>query len=61
MVVHLELRTHELHFEKIGNIFAEILSAWEKSECYEEVAKHYQRVLTLIQDNNFWGFLTFMT
>jgi len=27
MVVHLELRTHELHFEKIGNIFAEILSA----------------------------------
>ena len=38
MVAHLGLRTHELLYEKIGNIIAEILLAWEKVECYEEVA-----------------------
>ena len=46
MVAHLGLRTYELLYEEIGNIFAEILSAWEKAECYEKVANH----------NDFWGF-----
>ena len=40
MVAHLGLRTHELIYEEIGNIIAEILSAWKKAECYEEVAYH---------------------
>ena len=53
MVAHLGLRTHELLYEEIGNIIAEILSAWEKAECYEEVANHSQRIFTLIQNNNF--------
>mgnify|MGYP001482626826 FL=1 len=38
MVAHLGLRTHELPYEEIGNIIAEILSAGQKEECYEEVA-----------------------
>ena len=61
MVAHLGFRTHELLYEEIGNIIAEIFSAWEKAECFEEVANHYQFIFTLIQNNNFLGFLTFMT
>ena len=53
MVAHLGLRTHELLSEKIGNIITEILSPWEKAECYEEVTNHSQRIFTLIQNNNF--------
>ena len=33
-----------------------ILSAWEKAECYEEVANHSQRIIILIQNNNLLGF-----
>ena len=40
MVAHLGLRTHELLYEEINTIIAEILSAWEKVEYYEEVASH---------------------
>ena len=36
---------HELLYEEIGNIIAEILSPWKKAECYEEVANHSQRIL----------------
>ena len=61
MVAHLVLRTHVLLYEEIGNIIAEIVSAWEKVECYEEVANHSQRIFTLIQKKNLWGFLTFRT
>ena len=46
MVAHLGLRTHELRYEEIGNIIAEILSAWENAECYEELANHSQSILT---------------
>ena len=56
MVAHLGLRTHELLYEEIGNINAEILSAWEKAECCQEVANH-----SLIQNINFLNFLTYMT
>ena len=49
MVAHLGLRTHELPFEVIGNIIAEVLAVWEKEVCYEEVANHYQHIFTLIQ------------
>ena len=35
MVAHLGLRNQELLYEEIGNSIAEILSAREKSECYE--------------------------
>ena len=58
MVAPLELRTHKLLYEKMGNIFPEILSAREKTECYEEIANHSQYIFTLIQNNNFWDFLT---
>ena len=34
MVAHLGLRTHELLYEEIGNIIAEILTVWEKAKCY---------------------------
>ena len=34
MVAQLRLRTHELLYEEIGNLIAEILSAWQKAECY---------------------------
>ena len=57
MVSHLGLRTHELLCEEIGNIIAEMLSAREKTDCYEEVVNHSQPIFTLIQNNNFWGFL----
>ena len=36
MVAHLGLRNNELLYEEIGNF---TLSAWEKAEWYEEVAK----------------------
>ena len=41
MVDHLGLRIHELPCEAIDNTVAEMLSAWEKAECYEEVANHF--------------------
>ena len=53
MVAHLGLRTHELLHEDIGNIIADILSAWEKTEYYNEVANPSQRFFTLIQHNDF--------
>ena len=56
MVAYLGVRTHELN-EEIGNIINEILSAWEKAECYEEEANHSQRIFTSIT----LGFLIFMT
>ena len=45
MVAHLGLRTHKLLYEDIdlGDIIAEICSAWEKAECHEEVANQSQR------------------
>ena len=46
MVAHLGLRTHELLYEEIGNVIAEILSGWEKAESYEEVTNHSQRIFT---------------
>ena len=55
------MRTHELLYEEIGNIIAEMLSASEKAECYEKVANHSQRTFTLIQNNVFQGFLKFTT
>ena len=51
MVAHLGLCTHEILDQDIGIIIAEFLSAWEKAECYEEVANHSQC------DNIFWFFL----
>ena len=48
MVTHLALRTRELLYEENGNIIAEILSVWEKAECYEEVTNHSQRYFTFI-------------
>ena len=53
MVAHLGLRTHELLYEEIGNIIADILSASEKAKCYEEVASHSQRIFTFILNDNF--------
>ena len=53
MVAHLGLRSYELLYAEIGNIFAEILSAWEKAEFYKEVANHSRRIFTMIQNNNF--------
>ena len=32
---YLALRTHELLYKEIGNIIAEIVSASQKTECYE--------------------------
>ena len=48
MVAHLGLSTHKLLYKETGNVIAEILSAGEKAECYEEVANHFQRIFTLI-------------
>ena len=53
MVSHLELRTHELLYKEVGNYIAEILFAWEKTDCYEEVANHSQHIFTSIQNDNF--------
>ena len=58
MVAHLGLRTHELPYEEIGIIIAEILSAGQKEECYEEVAIYSQRIFILVQNNNFFIFMT---
>ena len=55
MVAHLGLRTNELLYGEIGNIIAEILSAWEKAESYEEEANHSQSSFTLIQNNSLWN------
>ena len=54
MVVHLRLRTYKLLYREISNVIAEILSAWEKAECYEDVAStdvasHSQRIFISIQ------------
>ena len=42
MVAHLGLSTDDLLYEEIGIIIAEILSASEKAECYEEVDNQSQ-------------------
>ena len=47
MVAHLGLRTHELLRDEIINIIAEISSACEKAECYEELANYSQRIFNL--------------
>ena len=44
MFAYWGLRTRELIYEEIGNIIAEIVSAWEKAECYEDLANHLQNV-----------------
>ena len=44
MVAYLGLGTQELPYEEIGNIIVEILLAWEKAQCYEEVTNHCQRI-----------------
>ena len=46
MVAYLGWRTHEQHCEEIGSIIAEIVSDWEKADCYEEVASHFRRIFT---------------
>ena len=56
MVANLGLRTNEHLYEEIDKIIAEMLSAWEKVECHEEVANHSQRIFILIKNNIFWGF-----
>ena len=61
MVANLELRTYELIYEEFGNIFGEILFAWEKAECYGDLASHSLRIFTLFDNNNFRAFLRFMT
>ena len=53
MVVHLGLRPHELLYEEIRNIIAEILSGKEKPECYKEVVNHSQLIFTLLQNDIF--------
>ena len=45
MVAHLGLCTHKLRYAEIGNIIAEIVSAWQKADCYELVANHSQSIL----------------
>ena len=55
MIAHLKLRTHKLLYEEVGNIIAEILSAWEKAESYEEEANHSQSSFTFIQNNSLWN------
>ena len=44
MVAHLGLRNHELLYEEICNIIAEIFHQQEKAECYEGVANHSKRI-----------------
>ena len=53
--------THAIKIKEICTINAEILSAWEKAECYEEEANHSQRNFTLIKNSYFLGFPTYMT
>ena len=57
MVAQLGLRTHELLYEEICNIIADILSVREKAGSYEEGANHAKPIFTLIHNNIFWGFL----
>ena len=45
------------YYEEIGNIIAEILSVWEKAECYEELANNSLSIFTLNENNIFWDFL----
>ena len=54
------MRTPELLYTKIGNIIAEIWSAWDKEDIFEEIANTSQRNFILFLNNNFWGFLKFM-
>ena len=54
MVAHLGLHTHELLCEELGNIIAEILTAWEKSECYEEEVNYYQGIKIMIFGDDEW-------
>ena len=61
MVAHLGLSTDDLLHEEIGIIIAEILSASEKAECYEEVDNQSQCISSWIQNNNFWVYLMYMT
>ena len=35
-----------MNYEEIGNIIAEILSAWERAVLYEEVSNYFQRIFT---------------
>ena len=55
MVAHYWLRTQELLYEEIDNIMAEILSAWQKAECYEEVANHSKCIFTSILWYAWWN------
>ena len=55
MIAHLRLRTDKFLYEEVGNIIAEILSAWEKAESYEEEANHSQSSFTFIQNNSLWN------
>ena len=41
MAAHLGLYTYELLYDVIVNIIAEILSALQQAECYEEVANQF--------------------
>ena len=52
IVALLRLRIHELVYEEIGSIIAEILSAREKAECYEEVTNYFN-VSLLYSKNTF--------
>ena len=61
MVAHVGLRTHEVLYEEISNIIAEILQPKRKAKCYEEAANYFQRFFTLIENNIFLGFHIFMT
>ena len=56
LVAHLGLRTHTLLFEEIVNIMTKFHHP-EKAQCYEEVANHSQRIITLIQNNILGVFL----
>ena len=49
MVAYLGLRTQQYFNEEKGNNIAEF---YQPEECYEEVAKHFQRVFNLIKNNN---------
>mgnify|MGYP006975840273 CR=1 FL=1 len=57
MFAYWGLRTRELIYGEIGNIIAEIVLAWEKAECYEEVDNHYKGTFTLIQNDNFLAYI----
>ena len=50
MVAQLGLLTHELLYEEIGNIIAEILSPSKKAK----KENHSKSIFPLIQNNNLW-------